>query len=137
VVSELSRRGLVALPTVRNCPGADVIVLDPASGGLASLQVKTSGSFAKFWPAQIPHELWRRPSHSYVFVRTAKDGRFEAFLADAASVAIAVSATVEWQRSQGRKVFPVFALPGSPAGSDVVGVEALRMAWANWVPTVA
>lgn len=136
VVSELSRRGLVALPTVRNCPGADVIVLDPISGGLASLQVKTSGGFAKFWPARPPPQAWLRPSHAYVFVRTRKDGHFEAFLADAITVAATVTAAVERQRSRGRRDFPEFALPGSPAGSDVAGVEALRLAWTSWVPKV-
>ena len=134
VVSQLSLRGLVALPTVRNCPGADIVVLDPDGGGLATLQVKTSGGFAKFWPAAMPPEAWRRPSHAYVFVRTRTDGAFEAFLADAVSVAAAVFSAVERQRSRGRRDFPEFALPGSPAGSDVAGVEALREAWAKWVP---
>jgi hypothetical protein len=136
VVSELSLRGLVALPTVRNCPGADVVVLDPATGQLATLQVKTSGKRPSFWPAGEPPEHWRRPTHHYVFLRrTADFSGFEAFLADSLVVAASIRATVEWEGSRGRRPFPCFVLPGSPAGRDAAGVESLREAWKSWRPS--
>lgn len=135
VVSELSRRGLVALPTVRNCPGADVLVLHPETGALATLQVKTSRSFVKFWPASVPPAQWQRASHCYVFVRRTRDGRaFEGFLAGSIEVAAAVTRAGAFQQAQGRRLFPVFSLPGSPAGSDITGVERLRGAWEEWAP---
>ncbi len=138
VVSELSLRGLVALPTVRNCPGADVVVLDPASGSLATLQVKTSGKRPNFWPASEPPNHWRRPTHHYVFLRRTPDfSGFEALLANSEDVAASIGATVGWQRSQGRRVFPCFVLPGSPAGRDAMGVESLREAWRTWRPRAA
>ena len=42
VVSELSRRGLIALPTIRNTSGIDVIVTGRDGSRHANLQVKTS-----------------------------------------------------------------------------------------------
>lgn len=135
VVSELSRRGLVALPTVRNCPGADVLVLDPVTGGLATLQVKTSGKCAKFWPTAMPPAAWRRPTHAYVFVRRRKDdAAFEGFLVGASEVAASVSSALERQRMRGKREFPEYCLPGSPAGSDLAGVQALHEAWHLWLP---
>ena len=42
VVSELSRRGLIALPTVRNTAGFDIVVATPDGSSTATLEVKTS-----------------------------------------------------------------------------------------------
>jgi hypothetical protein len=42
VVYELTLRGLIALPTIRNTAGIDIIVSEPDDSGQANLQVKTS-----------------------------------------------------------------------------------------------
>jgi len=49
VVSELSRRGLVALPTTRNIAGYDLVVTTVGGGKHANVQVKTSGKRASFF----------------------------------------------------------------------------------------
>lgn len=130
VVSELSLRGLVALPTVRNCPGADVLVLDPDTGGLATLQVKTSGKRPTFWPASEPSGAWRKPSHSYVFVRRNADwSGFEAFHVSASVAAEDIASGAAWRRETSRKPFGCWVLPKEPEQQ-----EALRAAWRNWKP---
>ena len=43
VVSELSRRGLIAMPTIRNTAGIDILVAKPNGSEQAVLQVKTAG----------------------------------------------------------------------------------------------
>lgn len=130
VVSELSRRGLVALPTVRNCPGADVLVLDPDTGALGTLQVKTSGKRPNFWPTTLPPPAWQRPNHAYVFVRrNADDSGFEGFLVSAAEVAKNVAANFEDLRSRGRRSFAEFRLPKLHDARDL-----LQAAWTHWRP---
>lgn len=62
VVSELSRRGLIALPTTRNVAGYDVIVLTPDGTKHANLQVKTSLKmvFRQRFTAQVFVNFLRR-----------------------------------------------------------------------------
>ncbi|MCK6508196.1 hypothetical protein L6R53_33360 [Myxococcota bacterium] len=132
VAMELSLRGLVALPTVRNCPGADVLVLDPNTGALATLQVKTSGKRPKFWPATAPPDAWRKTSHAYVFVRRTAGGEgFEGFLVGSVEVAADVAANFEDLASRDRKPFAEFRLPKDPDA-----VARLREAWDRWRPPV-
>ncbi len=132
VATELSHRGLVALPTVRNCPGADLLVLDPDTHALATLQVKCSGKRPKFWPASAPAPAWRKASHAYVFVRrTANRGGCEGFLVGSVEVAADVAANLADLASRGRQPFDEFRLP-----KDEQAVERLRAAWLHWRPPV-
>jgi hypothetical protein len=49
VASELSRRKWIALPTVRNLKGVDIIAQQPESGKRVDIQVKTIQG-GRFWP---------------------------------------------------------------------------------------
>lgn len=130
VAMELSHRGLVALPTVRNCPGADLLVLDPGTHALATLQVKCSGKRPSFWPASAPPLAWRRPNHAYVFVRrSANKLGYEGFLVGSAEVAADVAANLADLASRGRQPFDEFRLP-----KDAQAVDRLREAWLTWRP---
>ena len=85
VASELSMRGLVALPSIRNVKGADILVADPEGRCFAFIQVKTSKSKVAFWPLGKSAREWRGRDCYYVFVRRVR-GHFEAFLEKAATV---------------------------------------------------
>ena len=88
VVSELSRRGLVALPTIRNTSAIDVLVTNPAGSFHANLQVKTSQNRTSFWLIGKRYKNWLGRNNFYVFVRyLEKESRFEAFLETAGRVA--------------------------------------------------
>ena len=72
VVSELSLRGLVALPTIRNTAGIDVVVTCPDQDWHANLQVKTSKDKVAFWPIGDKFDAWNGACNYYVFVRDLK-----------------------------------------------------------------
>jgi len=86
VASELSMRGMVALPSIRNVKGADILVADPEGKHFAFIQVKTSKSKVTFWPIGEGARQWRGRDCYYAFVRRVH-GSFEVFLEKAAIVA--------------------------------------------------
>ena len=69
VVSELSRRGLIALPTVKNCAAYDVIVANQKGTKHANLQVKTSFGTRDFWPMPPSTKIRKGPDDHYIFLR--------------------------------------------------------------------
>jgi hypothetical protein len=102
VVSELSLRGLIALPTIRNTAGIDVVVVSQDGAWHANLQVKTSRNKVKFWPVGKRYQKSRGKHNFYVFVRYLKnEARFEIFLESANKVADQVVANVEEGKRRG------------------------------------
>lgn len=85
VCAELNMNGLLALPTVRNTKGMDVIVLTQSGELLANLQVKTSSRKVSFWPIGKHYQDWTGENDYYIFVRYY-DERFEAYLESARNV---------------------------------------------------
>lgn len=86
VASELSMRGMVALPSIRNVKGADILVADPDGKRFAFLQVKTSKSKVTLWPIGEGARTWKGRDCYYVFVRRVHE-RFEVFMEKASVVA--------------------------------------------------
>lgn len=135
VVSELSLRGLVALPTTRNTAGIDVLVSEPDGSAQAALQVKTSlrprkwgGDF--YWPTSSPEKCLKGPRSFYVFVRhLPSEGRFEAFLESGDEVARQVAQNRGDYEHRGSSVFHYWVLP-----SDPIKAEKCRDQWHNWRP---
>lgn len=136
VVSELSRRGLIAMPTIRNTAGIDVLVAEPDGSGQAVLQVKTAGTVRikeegrQWWPTPKPEKCLSGPTAFYVFVRWREGlGRFEAFLENADAVAKQVRDNLVEERKLDHKDFPCWGLPA------LVQEQAqLAEKWQNWRP---
>jgi hypothetical protein len=122
VVSELSLRGLIALPTTRNTAGVDVLATSLDGSWHANLQVKTSKDRVTFWPIGARFEDWRGSNNWYVFVRySKKDRRFEAFLESADRVATDAARAVEESNRRGNKPWaPWWPLPREPSEVDRV-----------------
>ncbi len=81
VVSELSRRGLIALPTSRNIAGYDVVVTTPDGRKHANIQVKTSLKRVTFFPMPPSNRVRSGGRDWYVLLRwLPKEGRFEGFI---------------------------------------------------------
>jgi len=81
VAAELSRRGLVALPTIRNTAAYDIIVATPDGKRHANIQVKTSQRRANFWLMPRSDKICTKPNDYYVLVRWLRNqSRFEGFL---------------------------------------------------------
>lgn len=136
VVSELSRRGLIAMPTIRNTAGIDVLVAESDGSGQAVLQVKTARGVRigeegrQWWPTPKPDKCLTGPNAFYVFVRWREDKQgFEAFLERAAAVAKQVQDNLDADRKLARKDFPCWGLPASPQEQ-----QKLANNWQNWWP---
>ncbi len=81
VVSELSMRGLIALPTIRNTAGYDIIVATSDGKHHKNVQVKASSKRVNFWLMPPRRKIRAGPDDYYVLVRRLKDPpSFEAFL---------------------------------------------------------
>jgi len=140
VVSELSRRGLVAMPTIRNTPGIDVLVAEPDGSSQAVLQVKTSREVKTFqeekrqwWPTSKPDRCLIGPNAFYVFLRYRQDrGKFEVFLESADAVVEQIRDNLEEERKMGHTDFPCWGLPKS-----VEEQERLAENWRTWRPPKA
>ena len=123
VVSELSLRGLIALPTIRNTAGVDVIVANKAGTWHASIQVKTSRSRVTFWPIGKKFADWVGPNNFYVFLRFDKKlGQFEIFLESSGEVVKNCAAGVKEEKEKGLKQWAPCFYPRN-------GFERLKAQW--------
>jgi hypothetical protein len=112
VCAELCMHGLIALPTIRNTKGMDVVVLTQDGKLLANLQVKTSSKKVSFWPISEHYDDWNGKNDYYVFVRYVDNEKFEAFLEPAYRVIRDVDAAQEEERKRGlAKWAPCWYLP--------------------------
>ena len=123
VVAELSLRGLIALPTIRNTAGVDVIVANKVGTWHANLQVKTSRSRVSFWPIGTKYAEWVGPNNFYVFLRFhPKTGRFEVFLESSGKVAENCAAGVKREKEKGLKKWAPCFYPRD-------GLDQLKAQW--------
>jgi hypothetical protein len=112
VVSQLSLRRLVALPTNRNTRGIDILVSEPEAKGMVVLQVKTSLKKVKFWPTCRPDNCLKGPHSFYVFLRSADEMGFKAFLEGADSAVKQVKKNLEEIKRLKHKEFPYLCRMG-------------------------
>jgi len=130
VVSEFSLRGLVALPTIRNTAGIDILVSEPDGSGQANLQIKTASWKRDYWPTSRPERRLKGPRSFYVFVRyLPNEERFEAFLESGSNVAKQVQENFEDYQKRGLKDFPYWELLSAAEGK-----EKLQKKWRDWRP---
>lgn len=126
VVSELSLRGLIALPTTRNTAGFDVIVVSVDGSWHANLQVKASKNKVSFWPVGKRYKELSGKNNYVVFVRYLKnEARFEAFLENGDQVAKQVASNIERDKRAGYKEWaPSWYLP-----KDEEGIKKVKRQW--------
>ncbi len=123
VVSELSLRGLIALPTIRNTAGVDVVVTNKVGTWQANLQVKSSRSRVGFWPIGKKYDVWIGPNNYYAFVRyDPKLKSLEAFLASSEEVARLVGQESENGEKRGCK-------PWAPCFYPKGELDRLKTQW--------
>ena len=104
VVSELSLRGLIALPTIRNTAGVDVLVTNKSGTWHANLQVKCSRSRVSFWTVGKKYNDWVGRNNYYVLVRyNPNTSTLEAFLASSEDVARNAGQGLEYAKQRGLK----------------------------------
>lgn len=131
VASELSLRGLIALPTVRNTAGIDLIVASVNGKWHANLQVKSSKNKVSFWPVGSRYKEWHGRNCFYVFVRYLKeDSRFEAFLESAERVARQVETYEKESERHGYATWaPCWYLP-----EEKRNIQKVKTQWKKFGP---
>jgi hypothetical protein len=82
VAAEFSLRDMIALPTIRNTAGYDLVATSPDGLRHANIQVKTSGQRPLFWPiCQKIGNVKVGEEDFYVLLRrTPTDDAFEGFM---------------------------------------------------------
>jgi len=130
IVSKLTLRGLIALPTIRNTAGIDILVSGPDGSAQANLQVKTSLKKVNFWPTSAPERCLNSPNSYCVFLRYLPEREsFEVFLENSKNVTRQVNKNLEDYRTRGRKEFTYWSLP-----SNQKELQRLRRNWETWRP---
>jgi hypothetical protein len=128
VVSILSLRGLIALPTIRNTAGVDVVVTDKKGTWHANLQVKTSRSKVSFWPIGKKFNEWVEQNNYYVFLRyNNKTNSFEVFLESSKMVAESVNLSLQQEKQRGVKEWAPCYYPKN-------NLDTLRNQWQKFHP---
>jgi hypothetical protein len=128
VASQLSMRGMIALITLRNTRGIDLVVLNADGSKHASIQVKTRQRRSSHWLVGTRFDEFRGPTSYYVFVRWLPSKQFEAFLEAADCVAEESLRRIRAGRKRGNKTFaPSWDLP-----RDSASVERLRQQWEDF-----
>jgi hypothetical protein len=126
VASQLSLRGLIALPTIRNTAGVDIVVVNKEGTWQANLQVKTSRSRVGFWPIGTRYAEWCGPNNFYVFVRyDPKTSGLEAFLESSVAVARCVAKAQEAEKVRGVKAW-------APCYYPKAEIDRLRSQWEDF-----
>jgi len=134
VAAELSRRGMIALPTIRNTAAYDLVVVTPDGKKHANIQVKTSFKRVSAFPMP-PAEKIRTGRHDYyVFVRwDTSDHRFEGFMLSGRRTRAAVEAQIKRQTANIRKGTRKSTWPGIRLNvKDPHQGAAWRKAWETW-----
>ena len=82
VSAELMMRGIIALPTIRNTAGYDIIATAQDGARQANIQVKTSGKYVNSWPICEKIESVKAGQHDYYVVlrRSRNNDAFECFM---------------------------------------------------------
>jgi hypothetical protein len=110
-ISELSRRGMIALATVRNVAAYDIVVAAQDGSGHANLQVKTSSKRVAFFPAPHPDRIYPSKFDYYLLLRWSEsDANYEGFLLTAKEAKAASQQSVDGQAERGHKIMPCINL---------------------------
>ncbi len=129
VVMELSRRGLIALPTIRNTAGYDVIAATTNGKSHANIQVKTSSHpKVSFWPvASKICNIRKGPDDYYVFVEgLGKSGAVHAYLLRGGDVVKEIQEYYKGKVFKGGKRFPYCLHPKDKTR------KTWESAWNKW-----
>jgi len=134
VVSELSRRGLVALPTIRNTAAYDIIVTTPNGKKHANIQVKTSQKRASFFRMPPSSKVNVSPCDFYVFLRwLPQDNRYEGYMLTGRTARTEVARSERFQRRRIRAGSRRVIVPSLYVGRKVeVRAKRWRKNWLDW-----
>lgn len=131
VASVFPMRGMIALPTIRNTAGFDIIVASPDGSGHSNIQVKTSASRPSFWPiCQNVGSVKIAPNDFYVLLRRSADGTgFEGFMLSGSEMKPELESYLAYCAERGQQA-DKFSLCASLG--DEVKNDRWRQMWNTW-----
>lgn len=130
VVSELSRRGLVALPTTKNTAAYDIVALNELGTKHANIQVKTSSKKVTFFLMPHPDKIRSGPRDFYVLVRWCENiSRYECFLVRGKNAKISVQNNL---KSQYKSIRAGKRVEIRPSISISANQKRWAKAWQDW-----
>jgi len=103
---ELSLRDMIALPTIRNTAGFDIIATTRDGTRHANIQVKSSGGRPGFWPicANIDN-VKDGPNDCYALLRrNSSDDGFECYMLSGMEMKKQLEAYISWHVERGKTV---------------------------------
>ncbi|WP_439587666.1 hypothetical protein [Hydrogenophaga sp.] len=135
VVSELSRRGFVALPTTKNLAAFDILASNLDGTRHFNIQVKASLKSVSFFPMPPASKVRAGKDDIYIVVRwIEKEKRFEGFLLTGKQAKKAVEDSCQRQapsiaRGSRAKEFPTIHVgPSQPTPE----AKRWQKAWEDW-----
>lgn len=134
VAAELSRRGLVALPTVRNTSAYDIVTVTPDGSRHANLQVKASSKRVTFFPMPKSENIRRGRLDYYVLVRwIEKEQRYEGFMLTGKQAYEEVRRGEKFQARRVKKGTRKFTMSSIYVGAKVVDrAKKWKRKWERW-----
>lgn len=134
MVSELSRRQIIALPTVKNTAAYDIVALNMEGTRHANIQVKASSKKVGFFPMPRPEKIRATKCDYFVLVRWLESvERYDCFLLSGKEakeqVEVGLRSQAESIAAGRRNVeFPCVIVGPKNAKS----AERWRRAWVTW-----
>lgn len=134
VAMELSRRGMIALPTVRNIAAYDIVALNVEGTRHANIQVKASSKRVTFFPMPQPSHIRAGIGDYYVLVRWIEpEQRYEGFLLTGREARAAVKAAMKKQDKRiGPTRKPTSTWPVVEISANPKKAERWAQAWLDW-----
>ena len=134
VASEISRRGMVALPTIRNTAAYDIVALNVGGTKHANIQVKASSKRVGFFPMPASADVRAGSKDVYVLVRWLEaDRKYDGFLLSGRQARAAVEASESYQqksidRGTLKVIFPCIYV--DQRNAEIA--DRWRKAWESW-----
>ncbi|MEJ8840454.1 hypothetical protein [Ramlibacter sp. AN1133] len=134
VASELSRRGLIALPTTKNLPAFDILVSNVDGTKHANIQVKASSKRVAFFPMPPAEKVRTGGRDVYVLVRWLEsEARYQGFLLTGKQARAAVEDACDRQRVNIRNGTRTKEFPTVHVGLQLTPAAVKwERAWKNW-----
>jgi hypothetical protein len=134
VVSELSRRGMIALPTVKNTAAYDIVAMNEVGTQHANIQVKASYRRVTDFLMPAPDRIRTGKNDYFVLARwLEREARYECFLLTGKEARAEVNASVAAQQKSVDAKRRMGLRPSARVGPKNAKAAAhWKEAWDKW-----
>jgi hypothetical protein len=134
VVSELSRRGVIALPTVKNTAAYDIVAISVRGTKHANIQVKASSKRVTFFPMPPPERIRTGRNDYFVLARWIEsESKYQCYLLSGRQAKAEVHRAIKSQQRTARFGTRVKLFPSAHVGpSNAAAAQRWSKAWAKW-----